>query len=168
VLGFSINSFELHGKIKVEESNISAVRIVVTKNGQEYKTFRTEASGKYTFNLDYNNKYIVAFKKSGYITLMIEINTNVTNEVLKWNNYRYKWRVDGYLFKEHKGIDFSFFNKPIQIIYFVEDKERFDVNYKYSKQFQKKFMEISSEIKKKKLEIAKQDKIRKKNNNKND
>jgi hypothetical protein len=159
VSGFSQNSFELFGRVKVDGGNRKAVRIVVTKNGSPYKTYRIDAAGKYSFPLEYNNVYIVSFEKNGFVTKRVEVNTNVPDKVLEDNNFKYKWKVDVGLFKEYEGIDFSFFNQPIQKIFFVENKERFDYDNKYAKQIEKELKRLIAEVEKKKAEEAKQKEI---------
>ena len=154
-LGFSQNTFKLHGKVKADDSDSRAIKIVVTKNGAPFTTFKPDGSGKYSFNVDYNNVYVVSFEKNGYVTKRVEVNTMVTDKVLEDNSYKYKWKVDVGLFKEYEGIDFSFFEKPIQKIYFVDKSDKFDYDNRYAKQIEKELKALIAEVEKKKAEEAK-------------
>ncbi len=150
------NSFEFHGKISIDDGRSNTVKIVVTKDGKPYKTFHPESNGKYSFNLNYNSVYIVSYEKKGFVSKKVEVNTIVPDKVLKNNNFKYKWKTDVNLFKKYEGIDFSFFNEPIQKIYFNNNaSRRFVYDDKYAKQIEKELREKMAEVEKRKAEERK-------------
>lgn len=152
----SQNSFEFHGKISIDEGNPQTVRIVVTKDGKPYKTYRPESGGKYSFSLEYNSVYIVSYEHSGYVNKKVDVNTIVPDKVLKNDKFKYKWKTDVNLFKKYKGIDFSFFDEPIQKIFFNKSTNKFIYDDKYAKQIEKQLKEKMAEVEKQKAEERKQ------------
>ena len=151
---YSQNSFEFHGKINVDGGKRQGVKIVVTKNGKPFKTFKPEGSGKYSFFLDYNSDYIISYEKPGFVSKKVEINTQVPDKILADNKFRYKWKTDVNLFKEYEGIDFSFFKDPIQKIYFDKSSSRFDYDNRYAKKIEKELKAKMKEIEERKAEEA--------------
>ncbi len=149
------NSFEFHGKISIDGVSPKIVKIVVTKNGSPYKTFHPESNGKYSFNLDYNSVYIVSYVRKGYVNKKVEVNTIVPDKVLKDNKFKYKWKTDVNLFKKYEGIDFSFFDEPIQKIFFNNSTRRFIYDDKYAKQIEKELREKMAEVERRKAEELK-------------
>ena len=149
------NSFEFRGKISIDDGRAGSVKIVVTKDGKPYKSFHPESNGKYSFNLDYNSVYIISYEKGGYVSKKVEVNTITPDKVLANNNFKYKWKTDVNLFKKYPGIDFSFFDEPIQKIFFNKSTRRFIYDDKYAKQIEKELREKMAEVEKKKAEERK-------------
>ncbi len=152
----SQNVFEFYGKAKLDGDSQKGIKIVVTKNGQAYKTYTPESNGRYSFNLDFNNVYVVSYVRNNYVTKKVEVNTNVPAKVLEKNSYKSKWKVEVGLFREYEGLDFSFFDKPIQKIFYVNKSVNFNYDNSYAKQIEAELKALMKEIDKKKAEEAKQ------------
>ena len=155
-ISISQNVFEFYGKAKLDGDSQKGIKIVVTKNGQAYKTYTPESNGRYSFNLDFNNVYVVSYVRNNYVTKKVEVNTNVPAKVLEKNSYKSKWKVEVGLFREYEGLDFSFFDKPIQKIFYVNKSVNFNYDNSYAKQIEAELKALMKEIDKKKAEEAKQ------------
>lgn len=148
---FSQNSFQFKGDISIYKGEEVGIDIEIKKNGQVFKTFHPNESGKYNIDLEYNNIYVVTYSKKGCVSKKVEINTNAPDETLKNNKFKYVWTTDVELFEEFEGIDFSFFAKPIQKIFFDENSGRFDYDNRYAKQIEMELKAKMKEIEERKL-----------------
>jgi hypothetical protein len=77
------NDHKLLGKVFVDGENAKGVEVKFFDDNNSFVEYKTKSNGKVVFNGDCGKKYTVQFKKEGYITKRIAVNTIDENKVLK-------------------------------------------------------------------------------------
>ena len=146
---------EVYGTVQERVSRLRGVSVVVFADGQQYLT-ESAANGTYSFHLPYGKNYVIHFKKSGYVTKMIEVQAKgVSREIVDKGQRFEKWQVS--LFKRLEGIDYSDLEEPIGKVYFDFKKRVFDSDSEYTLKKLKKIEELEKQQEKKEKEMAKEE-----------
>ncbi|MFO8236146.1 MAG: carboxypeptidase-like regulatory domain-containing protein [Bacteroidales bacterium] len=74
-LSYSQNRLNVVGSVFDNNGNLSEVDILV--NSDTIHKFSSDANGRFSFHLDFNGYYLVSFKKKGYGSKRVAINTNL-------------------------------------------------------------------------------------------
>lgn len=114
------------GRLSIDDGKNENVQILITRNGEEEQKFTPPRSGRFKFDFEYNNEYLMTFFKEGYYKKMIVVSTHVPLDILEENSVFPPFQIDVSLVKEIPGIDKSFTNKPAGRVYYNANIDNFD------------------------------------------
>jgi len=124
--GQSKKYFVITGKIIPEtESTSGNGTIEVTKNGKENSTINIPKNGRFRFELEFFNGYSLTFKYPGHFNKIINVSTEIPQEVWQRDNDFPPFPMIVQLFKEFEGVDKSFALKPSGRIYYDKEIDNF-------------------------------------------
>lgn len=111
----------------IENGNYDGSTVVLKKNG--ITQFSLPGEKNLQLKLDFNEQYLVAFSKPGYITKQIAVNTTVPEERIKTGFEPYKIGVR--LYKQYAGINTVVYNQPVASIKYMAaiDEIGYDTDY---------------------------------------
>ena len=133
---------KISGNVKHEKKNLSGVSIEIYDGPTKSGTVKSNSIGKFRFNLTFDKIYIVVFKKAGFTTKKVEINTFVEEKDVSWN-YEFEMQM----FEMITGLDISALNQPVAKIGYDESEGDFASNEAYSKSMQTKLNKIIAQLK---------------------
>ncbi len=136
-------------KLKIEEGNFEEVTVVV-KNNTTGETNTLKGEPRLDLGLKLNSDYVISFKKPGYITKKIALNTTAPGDRSKMGFYPFSFEV--ILFKQYDGVNIVIFNQPVGKISFNRLIDDFDYDTDYTKQVQSALKIAEEEIKQKQKE----------------
>jgi hypothetical protein len=113
------------GPDKADEKLIvkGAIIKVINSNNYLIGSYFTDKKGKATFQLPLDKKFKIIFQKKGYVSKIVEVNTNVPKEI----NNAYIFGVDVALFAEVPNLNTDVLLQPVAKIKY--DKMAKDFNY---------------------------------------
>ncbi len=88
----TISKFNFRIKANLENEKTTALKCLISKDGEQLKTFMMEKNMTY-IPLDFNSNYLFELTKEGYISQTIEVNTKINVVDSALINYRYKFVV---------------------------------------------------------------------------
>ncbi len=118
--------YPVSGEILEVGYDFSSVKVELKQDGSAVK-IPVSANGNFFTSLDWNKTYYFSFKKSGYVTKVIEFSTLVPNDVALSSIEPYHMPVR--LFEVFEGVDTVFFNNPVAKIRYDKDEPRADGRY---------------------------------------
>jgi hypothetical protein len=113
----------------IENGDYDGSMVVLKKNG--VSVFSVPGDKNMRLKLNFNEAYILAFTKPGYITKQIAVDTNVPDERLKTGFDPYKIGVR--LYKQYDGVNTVVYNQPVANIRFMASLDDFGYDTDYSK-----------------------------------
>jgi hypothetical protein len=116
-IDFRISAFESFS------SGIS-IQIIPSSGGRKIKTQGVSSSGTCTVKLAFNDLYTVRVEKNGFVSKIIEFNTDVSQSVIDNADDFPKKRISIILYPQRKDVDVSLFSRAI--IRFSYDREMDD------------------------------------------
>jgi hypothetical protein len=113
------------GPDKADEKLIvkGAIIKIINSNNYLVGSYFTDKKGKATFQLPLDKKFKIIFQKKGYVSKIVEVNTQIPKEV----NNAYIFGVDVALFAEVPNLNTDVLLQPVAKIKF--DKMAKDFNY---------------------------------------
>jgi tetratricopeptide (TPR) repeat protein len=138
--GQSKKYFVITGKIVPETESTSGNGIIeVTKNGKQTSTINIPKNGRFRFELEFFNEFSLIFKYPGHFNKIINVSTEIPQEVWQRDNDFPAFPMIVQLFKEFEGVDKSFALKPSGRIYYDKEidnfaKESFTSDMQFSEQ----------------------------------
>ncbi len=120
--------------------NLGKVTVSLIKDGSKEKEVITANNGKYEFKLDFGHKYLIEFKKEGFASKKLQVDTrNVTEKARKEGGFQME--VGMTLFKKIEGMDESVLDQPIGKASFYEKKSAIDWDYQYTAKVKQKIQQ---------------------------
>ena len=121
-------TLEVPVKLEVDKGNLDHVTVRVSRNGKEILT--QQGSRNIKLKLDFNQKYILTFTKTGYITKTIEFSTNAPEARIKQGFDPYKIGIK--LFEQNEE-NMVVYNQPVGKIRYDQTLDDFNFETDYSK-----------------------------------
>ncbi len=118
--------FVITGKIMPETEGDGNGSIEVVKNGKETNIIDIPKNGRFRFELDFFNEYTLTFKYPGHFNKIIQVSTEIPEEVWKRDNDFPAFPMIVQLTKEFEGVDKSFTLKPSGRIFYGKDIDNFE------------------------------------------
>lgn len=134
----SAQGLEVPVKLEVDKGNLDNIQVKVTKNGKE--VLSQKGSKNMKLKLDFNQKYILTFSKSGYITKTIEFSTNAPEARIKQGFDPYKIGIK--LFQQNEE-NMVVYNQPVGKIKYDQTLDDFNFETDYSKSILSAMNEVS-------------------------
>ncbi len=118
--------FIITGKIIPEAESTGNGTIEITKNGKETSTIDIPKNGRFRFELEFFNEFSLTFKYPGHFNKIINVSTEIPQEVWQRDNDFPPFPMIVQLAKEFEGIDKSFALKPSGRIFYGKDIDNFE------------------------------------------
>lgn len=118
--------FIITGKIVPEGGDTAAGSIEITKNEKEKSTIDIPKNGRFRLELDFFNEYLLNFKYPGHFNKIIEVSTQIPQDVWQRDNDFPPFPMIVQLLREFEGIDKSFTQKPLGRIFYGKDIDNFE------------------------------------------
>jgi tetratricopeptide (TPR) repeat protein len=150
--GQSKKFFVITGKITPDEAT-GVGTIEITKNGKETSNIEIPKNGRFRFELEFFNNYRLTFKYTGHFNKIIEVSTEIPQEVWQRDNDFPSFPMIVQLTKEFDGIDKSFALKPSGRIFYDKEIDNF-AKESYTSDYQ--FTEQVTAAKNKDLQVVKE------------
>jgi len=121
--------FALNGLVKDMDSKDhlegAIVQLFKVKGNQKISSTPTGPNGRFKFQFEPNQEYLVKVCKQGYVCKIISVSTmNVVLNGEVISNYKFDATIE--LFEEIKGVDYSILDKPIGQIFYNESLKVFE------------------------------------------
>ena len=143
------HGFRINGRFKVEAGDLRDARVVVIKDGQEDHTL-TDGLSRFDLLLDYGHKYVLEFRKEGYVTKKILFNTECPAAAQANGFAPFEFAVA--LFKQYDDVNIVVFNQPVGIIRYEPALDDFDYDTDYTKSIQSQLDEAMAQMAEKEKE----------------
>ncbi len=118
--------FVVTGRFSSGEGTLDGATISITKNDDPAETITPPRTGKFRFELDFNNEYKLLFQQQGCFPKTVIISTYVPQDVLEQNSNFPPFQFVVNLFQEIPGIDKSFTGKPVARVFYNAKIDNFD------------------------------------------
>lgn len=149
LISFSTKAQKLsvEGKILLkEDKNSSGAILKIEKNSQTVDRIDIGKKGKFNYDLELNNEYILHFTKDEYVTKQIEVNTNVPSDKESKSFQPLYFEVE--IFKSVPNSDLGPFEYPVGKIVYSSTIGEFDYDVNYSRKIQNKLRKKEKAYKK--------------------
>ncbi|MCB0783118.1 MAG: hypothetical protein KDB87_02735, partial [Flavobacteriales bacterium] len=143
------HGFRINGRFKIEAGDLRDARVVVIKDGQEERSL-TDGLSRFDLMLDYGHKYVLEFRKEGYVTKKILFNTDCPPAAQANGFAPFEFAVS--LFKQYDDVNIVVFNQPVGIIRYEAALDDFDYDTDYTKSIQSQLDEALARTEEKEKE----------------
>ena len=121
------NKFTFYAKLTDLKTGdkLENVFVDVYEYGEQIEHISTDNSGKFKTSFAFNSEFRIEFLKNGYVTKIVEINTQ--NVPLSFQNFGAEyggWTIT--MFKAFDNIDYDVLKNPIARVYFDTEYNQFD------------------------------------------
>lgn len=114
------------GRIVPEAEGLGAGTVETTKNGNEVTVTDIPKNGRFRFELEFFNEYSLNFKYPGHFNKIIQVSTQIPQEIWEKNSDFPPFPIVVQLLKEFEGIDKSFAQKPTGRIFYGKEIDNFE------------------------------------------
>lgn len=151
----SAQSLMLNGNIVINETTPEGTRLIITKNGEQIDTQTLNRKGHFDLKLALGADYKLSFEKAGYITKIVNVNTEVPEEILESNPNFPPVKLIINLLPMVSGVDLTIFEQPIAILAYNPELDDFTFDKDYSGRIKTKVAQTEQEIRRKANEQSK-------------
>ncbi|WP_321318093.1 hypothetical protein [Labilibaculum sp.] len=155
-LAVAQDKYSIFGKVKIENGSIENTRITILKNAKKMESGIIDNSGKFEYELDFGNEYILEFSKKGFVTKKVSISTFVPIDILSRDNQFPPFKFMVSLFPAYEGLDLSVFDQPMGMIMYDKELDDFDYDRDYDSQIRDAIKKAEEEAKKRAAELEAQ------------
>lgn len=118
------------GNVLVENKSANDVLLKLYEGNDCIATYTTESKGRFLFSCGVEKYYTLEFKKEGYVTKRVVINTRDTKYIRKKIKV---FEFDVVLIKESSEVDYEEYDFPVTIIEISKNRDEFVQNSKYTR-----------------------------------
>ena len=117
---------------------------VINETEKVVKTDTTRPNGFFRIKLDFDSVYVIYFKKKGFVTKKVEVDTRNMVEAEKEFGYDLGlFKLS--MLKKETSMDYSIYLKPVARFRYSETAQIFVVDREYRKEVKKRFKEKDQE-----------------------
>ena len=104
-------SFQIN--VDVYNGSTKGAMVLLSSSSGLVQKQAVRTSGKNKFNVKFNDLYTIKIEKKGYVTKLIEINSDVPQSVIDDDTKFNRKKIDVKLFPKKGSIDLSLFERPV-------------------------------------------------------
>ena len=145
--------YSIFGKVKIENGSLENTMITIYKNAEKKDSKIVDNSGKFNFDLEFGNDYMLVFSKEGFVTKKVSISTFVPNEILNRDSQFPPFKFMVSLFPAYEGLDLSIFDQPMGMIMYDKELDDFDYDRDYDSQIRDAIRKAEEEARRKAAEL---------------
>ena len=143
----------INGNVAIANNSPEGTRVVVIKNGNKLDEQVLNKKGHFDLKLAFDADYKISFEKTGYITKIISINTEVPEESIENNPDFPPVKLIINLLPSVEKIDLSIFDQPIAILTYQAELDDFTFDKSYSDKIKDRIAQTEQAVKKQLAEI---------------
>jgi flavodoxin len=153
---FAQEKYSVFGRVKIENGSLENTRISILKNAEKMSSSLIDGSGKFEYELDFGNEYILEFSKEGFVTKKVSISTFVPLDILSRDNQFPPFKFMVSLFPAYEGLDLSVFDQPMGMIMYDKELDDFDYDRDYDSQIRDAIKKAEEEARRRAAELEAQ------------
>ena len=138
----------INGNVAIANNSPEGTRVVVIKNGNKLDEQVLNKKGHFDLKLAFDADYKISFEKTGYITKIISINTEVPEESIENNPDFPPVKLIINLLPSVEKIDLSIFEQPIAILTYQAELDDFTFDKSYSDKIKDRIAQTEQAVKK--------------------
>lgn len=138
----------IDGNVAIADNSPEGTRVVVTKNGNKLDEQVLNKKGHFDLKLAFDADYKISFEKTGYITKIVSINTEVPEESIENNPDFPPVKLIINLLPSVEKIDLSIFDQPIAILTYQAELDDFTFDKSYSDKIKDRIAQTEQAVKK--------------------
>lgn len=143
----SAQSLDINGNIVISDAAPDNSRIVITKNGNKIDEQVLTKKGRFDLKLALGSDYKLTFEKDGYVTKIVNVNTEVPEEVIESNPNFPPVKLIINLLPTVQDVDLSVFDQPIAILAYNAEVDDFTFDKDYSNKIKDRVAQTEQKIK---------------------
>lgn len=143
----SAQSLDINGNIVISDAAPDNSRIVITKNGNKIDEQVLTKKGRFDLKLALGSDYKLTFEKDGYVTKIVNVNTEVPEEVIESNPNFPPVKLIINLLPMVQDVDLSVFDQPIAILAYNAEVDDFTFDKDYSNKIKDRVAQTEQKIK---------------------
>lgn len=121
-------------------------------------SFTTNNKGKCEFRVPINKQFFIEFTKEGYVSKIIQVNTNMPPE----RKLAFIFPFEVTIFKEVNGLDVSILKKPVAKVVYNIIEHQFDYDYTFTNRINSELKVLYEEYERLKAKEASTDTLKNK------
>ncbi len=149
------NKFIIKVNADAFKGSADGIRIEIYCNSQKQTSLKVSKSGKCDVQLLFNKDYRLAFVKNGYVTKYVDINTDVPEDILDYDNHFPPEKLNIILLPSRENVDISVFKQPVEKLYYDKDIDDFVFDKDYASLIKDRIEETEKLLMKKEKTTAK-------------
>lgn len=142
----SAQSLVINGYIVIDDASSEGSFLTIYKNNEKLEERNISKKGKFDLKFGLDADYKLSFGKPGYITKIVEINTDVPAEIVESNPDFPPVKLIINLLPETEGVDISIFEQPIAILSYDYELDDFTFDKEYSSKIKDKIAQTEQKI----------------------
>lgn len=140
-------SLVVNGNIVIQDNSPEGARIVILKNDIRIDEQTLNKKGRFDLKLALNTDYKLSFEQAGYITKIVNVNTEVPEEILESNPNFPPVKLIINLLPIVEGVDLSIFEQPIAILAYNHELDDFTFDKEYSDKIKTRIAQTEQAVK---------------------
>lgn len=141
-------TFNISGNIVIEEvGGPEGARIIIHRNNEKIEEKNITKKGKFDLKLALGADYKLSFEKNGYITKIVNINTEVPDEIVETNPDFPPVKLIINLLPVVEEVDLSIFEQPIAILAYDYELDDFNFDKEYSAKIRERVAQTELKVK---------------------
>lgn len=142
----SAQSLNVNGSLVIDNASSEGARIVVLRNNIELEKREIGRKGRFDFKFGLGADYKLLFEKDGYITKIVNINTDVPDEIVQSNPNFPPVKLIVTLLPQVEGVDISIFEQAIANLNYNHELDDFTFDKEYSAKIKDRIAKTEQEI----------------------
>lgn len=139
-------SLNINGNIVIDNAGTEGARIVIFKNNEKIETRDIGKRGRFDLKFGLGADYKLSFEKDGYISKIVNINTEVPDEIIQTNPDFPPVKLIINLLPRVEEVDLSIFEQPVAILAYVYELDDFNFDKEYSSKIKDKIAKTEQEV----------------------
>ncbi|WP_251623567.1 hypothetical protein [Odoribacter lunatus] len=144
----SAQSLNINGTLVIENASSEGARIVILRNNIELERKEISKRGRFDLKLGTGADYRLSFEKDGYITKIVNINTDVPDEIIQTNPDFPPVKLIVTLLPQVEGVDISIFEQAIANLSYNYELDDFTFDKEYAEKIKGRIAKTEQEIRK--------------------
>lgn len=144
----SAQSLNVNGSLVIDNAGSEGARIVVLRNNIELERREIGKKGRFDLKFGLGADYRIFFEKDGYVTKIVNINTDVPDEIIQSNPDFPPVKLIVTLLPQVEGVDLSIFEQPIANLSYNYELDDFTFDKEYSSKIKDRIARTEQEIRK--------------------
>ncbi len=142
----SAQSLNINGSLVIDNAGSEGARIVVLRNNIELEKREIGKKGRFDFKFGLGADYRLFFEKDGYVTKIVDINTEVPDEIVQSNPDFPPVKLIVTLLPQVEGVDLSIFEQAIANLSYNYELDDFTFDKEYSSKIKDRIAKTEQEI----------------------
>lgn len=144
----SAQSLNVNGSLVIDNASSEGARIVVLRNNIELERREIGKRGRFDLKFGLGADYRLFFEKDGYVTKIVNINTDVPDEIVQSNPDFPPVKLIVTLLPHVEGVDLSIFDQAIANLNYNYELDDFTFDKEYSIKIKDRIAKTEQEIRK--------------------